>query len=72
MTVPQYMIFSLTMLVLATILGSWLGHKISARAMMMIPLPVAMVVLHVLQYRSGGVESVSHSALGTLASLGIL
>ena len=59
-------------LVLATLLGSWLGHRISARAMMMVPLPIAYVVLNILQYRSGGIVSVSHSAEGTLASLAVL
>lgn len=72
MSVAQFMLFNAFVLVLATLLGSWLGHRISARAMMMISLPFGYVTLNVLQYRSGGVASVSHSAEGTLASLAVL
>lgn len=72
MAVAQYMLFNAFVLVLATVLGSWLGHRFGARAMLMIPLPFAYVVLNVAQYRSGGADSVSLSAEGTLSSLAVL
>lgn len=72
MSVAQYMLFNAFVLVLATVLGSWLGHRFSARAIMMIPLPIAYVVLNVAQYQSGGTASVSLSAEGTLSSLAVL
>lgn len=72
MTFAQYMLFNAFVLVLATGLGTWLGHRISARAMLMIPLPFVIVVLNVVQYRAGGVDTVSQSAAGTLSSLAVL